>query len=84
MRVKKRNGRREDFIREKIVVSVLKAGGNVRRARNIAREVERVISRSSAATTQQIRTEVLDRLKNRDTRAYRGWLAYDRQYKRRA
>jgi len=84
MKIRKRNGKREDFIREKIVVSVLKAGGNIRRARNIARQVERVVSRSSAATTRQIRTEVLDRLRSRDAKAYRGWLAYDKQYKRRA
>jgi hypothetical protein len=82
MRVRRRNNRSEDFVREKIVVSVVKAGGNVRRARNIARQVERVLARTPGVTTEQIRAEVLNRLRERDARVYRSWLAYDRQNKR--
>lgn len=83
MRVRKRNGDREEFVREKIVLSVVGAGGNLRRARNIAREVERKLSGRAVVETELIKGEVLERLRSRDSRAYRGWLAYDRQNKRR-
>jgi len=76
MKVRRRNGRREDFVREKIVVAVFRAGGSVRRARRVAQQVERALAGNSVVTSERIRTEVLDRLKRRDPKAYRGWLAY--------
>jgi transcriptional repressor NrdR len=82
MKITRRNGRREDFVREKVIVSIVKSGGNIRRARSIAREVERAVARNRPVTTRDIRSEVLSRLEERDPRAYRSWLAYDRQKKR--
>jgi len=76
MRVKKRNGGEEEFIREKIVVAVVKAGGSLENARAIAKEVENVFAARDAVTTEEIKREVLNRLKNRDVKAYQNWLSY--------
>jgi len=76
MRVKKRNGGEEEFIREKIVVAVVKAGGSLDNARAIAKEVENVFAARDAVTTEEIKREVLNRLKNRDVKAYQNWLSY--------
>lgn len=82
MRVRRRDGREEEFVREKVVVAIVKAGGRVDIARAVAQEVESTLSRSPIVTTEQIRTEVLNRLKARDKKAYEGWLSYDAQKKR--
>jgi ATP cone domain. len=76
MKVKKRNGGEEEFIREKIVVAVVKAGGSLDNARAIAKEVENVFAARDAVTTEEIKREVLNRLKNRDVKAYQNWLSY--------
>jgi len=76
MRVKKRNGGEEEFIREKIVVAVVKAGGSLENARAIAKEVENMFAARNAVTTEEIKREVLNRLKNRDVKAYQNWLSY--------
>jgi len=76
MRVKKRNGGEEEFIREKIVVAVVKAGGSLENARAIAKEVENVFAARDAVTTEEIKREVLNRLKDRDVNAYQNWLSY--------
>jgi transcriptional regulator NrdR family protein len=82
MRVKRKNGNEEEFIREKIVVAIVKAGGNTEGARRIAQEVESSLATSPTITTEQIRTEVLNRLKERDAKAYQGWLDYETQNRR--
>ncbi len=79
MRVKRKNGNEEEFVREKIVVAIVKAGGNVDGARAIAQDVERALAANPTVTTQQIRTEVLNRLKEKDNKTYESWLEYDRQ-----
>jgi transcriptional regulator NrdR family protein len=76
MKVKKRNGGEEEFIREKIVVAVVKAGGSLENARAIAKEVENVFAARNMVTTEEIKREVLNRLKNRDVKAYQNWLSY--------
>jgi len=76
MRVKKRNGGEEEFIREKIVVAVVKAGGSLDNARAIAKEVENMFAARGAVTTDEIKREVLNRLKDRDVKAYQNWLSY--------
>jgi transcriptional regulator NrdR family protein len=84
MRVKRKNGKEEDFIREKIVVAIIKSGGKVDTAREVAQEVERALTSNRIVTTEQIRTEVLNRLMTKDRKAYDGWLEYDRKNKRTA
>ena len=76
MKVKKRNGGEEEFIREKIVVAVVKAGGSLDNARAIAKEVENAFAAKDAVTTDEIKREVLNRLKDRDVKAYQNWLSY--------
>lgn len=79
MKVKRSNGNEEEFVREKIVVAVVKSGGSLELARGIAQEVESTLSGSDSATTDQIRTEVLNRLKERDAKTYDSWIAFDKQ-----
>jgi transcriptional regulator NrdR family protein len=81
MRVRRKDGREEEFVSEKIVVAVVKAGGKVEIARTIAKEVERALSSNTSVTTEQIRTEVLNRLKNKDNKTYNSWIAYDKENK---
>ena len=79
MRVRRKDGREEDFMSEKIVVAIVKAGGKVELARAVAVEVESALSKSPVVTSQQIRTEVLNRLKTKDMRTYDSWIAYDKE-----
>ena len=83
MRVRKRDGSEEDFVREKIVVAVVKAGGSSETARKVALEVEGALSKNPVVTTDQIRTEVFNRLKVLDGKTYGSWLAYDKEKKKR-
>lgn len=79
MRVKRRNGNEEEFVREKIVVAIVKSGGSVELARSVAQDVESALSGSDAVTADQIRTEVLNRLKDGDAKAYESWIAFDKE-----
>jgi transcriptional regulator NrdR family protein len=81
MRVRRKDGREEEFVSEKIVVAVVKAGGKAEIGRAIAKEVERALSSNTTVTTEQIRTEVLNRLKSRDSKTYNSWVAYDKENK---
>jgi len=76
MKVRKKNGSEEEFIREKIVVAIVKAGGSLENARAIAKEVENTFAARDAVTTDEIKREVLNRLKDRDIKAYQNWLSY--------
>ena len=76
MRVRKRDGGEEEFIREKIVIAIVNAGGKLDLARTVAQEVETAMSRNSMVTTEQINIEVLNKLKSRDTRTFNRWVQY--------
>jgi transcriptional regulator NrdR family protein len=78
MKVKKKGGGREQFVKEKIVVAVIKTGGRPETARWIAHDVERALTDGVVVSTNQIRTEVLKRLKQKDVRAYKAWLTYEK------
>ena len=82
MRVKRKNGKEEEFMTEKIVVAIVKAGGKAEVARSIAKEVENALAKSPVVTSKQIRTEVLNRLKTKDMRTYESWIAYDEENNR--
>jgi transcriptional regulator NrdR family protein len=79
--VKRKDGSEEEFIREKIVVAIVKAGGSLENARAIAKEIENAFLSRDAVSTEEIRTETLKRLKDRDAVAYNSWLEYDRSNK---
>ncbi len=77
MKVKRKSGAVEDFVREKIVVAVIKAGGKVDLARAIAQETEKEFGGRDVVATQEIRQKILDKLKARDAATYSSWVKYD-------
>jgi len=84
--VVKRDGTREEFAVEKIVVSCLKAGAPLEVARKIGKIVEGDLLRRkvSEITTKELMKEVLTLLKEENEEWYRNWIVFDRAVKRRA
>lgn len=80
-KVAKMDGRTEDFIREKIVVSCVKAGAPVSIAREIAKTVEK--RTAGQISTKELKTKVLGMLKERNQDWETNWLLYDRAVKKR-
>ncbi|MFP3191846.1 MAG: ATP cone domain-containing protein [Thermoproteus sp.] len=83
VKVVKRDGREEEFIPEKIVVSVLKAGAPLDVARRIARKVECAVSDSETVTARDIAKVILAELKKANEEWYRNWVIFDKAVKRR-
>jgi transcriptional repressor NrdR len=80
--VKKRDGRKEVFIPEKIVVSAIKSGAPPDVARIIAQDIERTAK--EGMTTQEIKTKTLHLLKSENPEWERNWLVYDIAVKKRS
>jgi transcriptional regulator NrdR family protein len=80
--VKKRDGRKESFVPEKIVVSAIKAGAPPDVARTIAGEIERMVKES--ITTLEIKAKVLAMLKSKNPEWERNWIVYDIAVKKRS
>ena len=76
----KKDGRKEKFIPEKIVVAAVKSGASVEKARNIAKKVEKV--GKEEIETKEIRDIVLNELKRANPVWYERWISYDKQIKR--
>ena len=87
VKVTKRDGRTEDFIIEKVVVSMVKSGAPADVAREIARNVESEATGISPVAvgipTEDIRTKVLEELRKRNPEWEKNWLVYDRSVKKR-
>ncbi len=83
--VVKRDGREEEFIPEKIVVSCLKAGATPEAARKIAKIVEgRLLDRGvSKVTAKELTKMILELLKRENEEWYVNWIIFDRAVKRR-
>jgi transcriptional repressor NrdR len=79
--VKKRDGRKEPFVPEKIVVSAIKCGAPSEVARTVAADIERMAK--EGITTGEIKTKVLAVLKSRNPEWERNWLVYDIAVKKR-
>jgi len=79
-KVTKKDGRKEPFIKEKIVVSVTKTGAPVDVAREIADTIEQ--QPDDTITTELIRQNVLDELKRRNPDWPQRWYNYDKNIKR--
>jgi len=79
-KVIKRDGRKEDFIKEKIVTSTVKTGAPVKLARSIADKIEKHSKRE--IKTSEIRKSVLDELELHNPDWPRRWLNYDKAVKR--
>lgn len=80
--VKKRDGRKELFIPEKIVVSAIKSGAPPDVARIIAEDIERTAK--EGMTTQEIKTKTLQLLKSKNPEWERNWMVYDTAVKKRS
>lgn len=85
LKVVKRDGREEDFIPEKITVSVLKSGAPIDVARKItiltmAKLLEHNVEKVTAKELTKI---VLELLKKESEEWYHNWIVFDRAIKRR-
>lgn len=83
--VVKRDGSREPFVYEKIVVSCLKAGAPVEIARKIATLVlaKLITENKTEVSAKDLTKMVLDLLKKENEEWYRNWVIFDRAVKRR-
>ena len=76
----KKDGRKEPFIKEKIVVSAVKSGAPVKIARDIADKIEQ--HPKDEVRTRWIRQHVLDALELHNPDLPKRWLNYDKGVKR--
>ncbi|MFN4046525.1 MAG: ATP cone domain-containing protein [Acidilobaceae archaeon] len=83
--VVKRDGSKEEFAYEKIVVSCLKSGAPLDVARKIAKIVEAKIleSGSEEVSARDLTRIVLELLRKENEEWYRNWIVFDRAVKRR-
>ena len=76
----KKDGKKENFIKEKIVVCAVKSGAPVDLARDIANRVEQ--HPHDEVHTHEIRKSVLDELRIYNPDLPKRWLNYDKNVKR--
>lgn len=81
VRVKKRDGRSEDFVVEKVVVSMVKSGAPADFAREIAKNIEAEVH--EGISTRDIKRRVLEELRKKNPEWEENWLLYDRSVKKR-
>lgn len=81
MKVRKRDGREEDFSKMKIVSALVKAGSPVRLADELASECENAFKGRDVVESSEIREFVLSRLRERDPRSYDNWIRFDSKTK---
>ena len=79
-KVIKRDGQKESFIKEKIVVSAVKTGASLEVARGIADKIEK--HPKEEVKTSEIRKSVLDELTLHNPDLPKRWLSYDKSVKR--
>ena len=80
--VKKRDGRMEAFVPEKIVVSAIKTGAAPEVARAIARTIGNSVK--DGETTQEIKGKVLSMLKADNPAWEQNWKVFDTAVKKRS
>lgn len=85
VKVIKRDGREEDLIYEKIVVSVLKTGAPIEVARKIAFIVIGNIysEGKDKVTARELTSLILQNLRKENEEWYRNWIIYDKIIKKR-
>ena len=76
----KKDGDKEKFIKEKIVVSAVKSGASLKIARDIADKIEK--HPKDEIKTSEIRKSVLDELTLHNPDLPKRWLNYDKNIKR--
>jgi transcriptional regulator NrdR family protein len=80
--VKKRDGRKEPFTAEKIVVSAIKSGAPLEVARTIAHGIEH--GATDGISTREIKNRVLVMLKAKNPEWERNWMVFDTAVKKRS
>ena len=78
--VMKRDGRTEEFIPEKIIVSIVKVGAPVDLARQIAKDIQSKVK--GKISTAEIRRIVLENLRKSKPLLEQDWLIYERVVKK--
>ena len=78
--VVKKDGRKEPFVKEKIVVSAVKTGAPIEIARKIADDVEKHPDEN--IKTLWIRNHVLEKLELHNPDFPKRWYSYDKNIKR--
>ncbi|RLF44932.1 MAG: ATPase [Thermoplasmata archaeon] len=78
--VVKRDGKEEEFIPEKIVVSMDKGGASLDKAREVADEIKKIDK--ERIETKEIREKILERMRAENPLMEKKWLAYDKSVKR--
>jgi len=81
VKVMKRDGRSEDFIVEKVVVSAVKSGAPIGVSRELAKKVESRMH--DGMSTKEIKRMVLETLREKNPQWEKNWLTYDRAVKKR-
>ncbi len=76
----KRDGRTEEFIPEKIIVSIVKVGAPVDLARQIAKDIQSKVK--DKISTAEIRRIVLEDLRKSKPLFEQDWLIYERVVKK--
>ena len=84
VKIVKRDGKKEEFIPEKIVVSSLKAGATPEVAREIAKKLETQIVKMNEMSSADLRKMILDMLEDKNPEWKENWLIYDRAVKKRS
>ncbi|MFB6470529.1 MAG: ATP cone domain-containing protein [Vulcanisaeta sp. AZ3] len=79
----KRDGSEEDFIVEKLIVSILKSGAPIDVARRIARKIECQFFDTDKVSAKDLTKAILTELKKTNEEWYRNWIVFDRAVKRR-
>jgi 2-phosphoglycerate kinase len=82
LKVTKRDGRIEEFVPEKIVVSIVKVGVPTDVARQIAKDIQSKVKEK--ISTAEIRKIVLENLRKSKPQWEQDWLIYERVVKKRA
>lgn len=79
-KVIKKDGREEEFVPEKIIVSMVKGGAPLEKARKIADEIKKIDKEK--IETKEIREKVLERIRVEYPLMEKKWLSYDKSVKR--
>ncbi len=82
MKVRKREtGEEEDFTPVKIIAAAIKAGSSVTLADELAKAAQEHFKDKDVIDSSELRTFVLEYLKERDPKAYENWLRFDSKVK---
>lgn len=81
----KRDGRKEEFAIEKVVVSCLKSGATLEASRKIGKIIEgKLLDQGKMeVTAKELTKMILELLKRENEEWYKNWIIFDRAVKRR-